>query len=331
MASKNSNPHWFPFDWSKQDKPLLGPAPQQFVSRNIADPSVLYDGKTHLMLFRGESMLEPPKGCVGRLGVGFSPNGRDFQCEGDPILVPDSPYESHGLANPRLTLAGGVFLLTYAAYDGKKYRLCLATSTDMKAWFRHGPLFPDFDQQATAAAILAKPANDGRYYMYVGAGDLYVASSTDLIEWELQKKPVLKRAKCGDFAAKSVSPGPSPFFTTHGIVAVLNATDSKNHNRVFAALFDAENPTKSLAQLKEPFLKAEQDWERFGYLPNVVRASGLSLKNNSFHLYYSGADRFIGMATALVPKGYFPEKEAEESEERSAEDNPPVCGVKSVS
>ena len=275
-------------------------------------------------------MVEAPTSCVGRLGVGFSPNGRDFQCDGEPALVPDSPYEARGLAHPRLTLAGGVFLLTYAAFDGKKYRLCLATSTDMKAWFRHGPLFPGFDHKVTSAAILPQISQDGNYHMYVGAGDLYMATSKDLIEWEISSKPILKRSKCPDFASKGVSPGPSPFLTKHGIVALLNATDSKNHTRVFAALFDTENPGKSLAHLKSPCLVAEHDWERFGYLPNVVRASGLSLINNRFHLYYSGADRFIGMATAPIPKELFVEEGEEETEGDNA-DNPAICGVKSVS
>ena len=60
MASKNSQPHWFPLEWSKQSRPLLKPSPKHFVSRNIYEPSVLFDGKTHVMMFRGESAHEPP-------------------------------------------------------------------------------------------------------------------------------------------------------------------------------------------------------------------------------------------------------------------------------
>ncbi|MCA9775710.1 MAG: hypothetical protein KC800_03305 [Candidatus Eremiobacteraeota bacterium] len=333
MASKNSQPHWFPLEWSKQSRPLLKPSPKHFVSRNIYEPSVLFDGKTHVMMFRGESSHEPPTECVGRLGIGFSPNGRDFQCQGEPVLVPDSPYESHGLAHPRLALAGGVFLLTYAAYDGKKYRLCLATSTNLRTWFRHGPIFPEFKVEAgkpICGVIMPQARSDGKYLMYVGAQDLYLATSTDLIDWEMQPKPVLKRAKCGDFAKKSISPGPSPFLTKDGIVLVLNGTDMKNHVRVFAALFDPENPEKSQAQLKKPFLEAEHDWERFGYLPNVVRATGISLINETLHLYYSGGDRCVGMATAPVPAGFLPslaKEEKAEKESKSKEPKQKVCGV----
>jgi len=333
MASKNSQPHWFPLEWSKQSRPLLKPSPKHFVSRNIYEPSVLFDGKTHVMMFRGESAHEPPTSCVGRLGIGFSPNGRDFQCQGEPVLVPDSPYESHGLAHPRLALAGGVFLLTYAAFDGKKYRLCLATSTNLRTWFRHGPLFPEFKNEGgkpMSGVIMPQARSDGKYLMYVGAQDLYLATSTDLIDWELDSKPILKRSKCGDFAKKSIEPGPSPFLTKDGLVLILNGTDMKNHVRVFAALFESDKPEKSSAQLKKPFLEAEHDWERFGYLPNVVRATGISLINDTFHLYYSGGDRCVGMATAPVPAGFLPtlaEEDATVKEKKSKKPKEKVCGV----
>jgi predicted GH43/DUF377 family glycosyl hydrolase len=326
-----TGPHWFPFSWAKRSAPLLGPNPHHFVSRNIYEPSVLFDGNTNLMLFRGESRHEPPTSCIGRLGIGLSKDGIQFECRGEPALVPDAPYEAYGLAHPRLTLAGGVFILTYSAYDGARYRLCLATSTDLVHWFRHGPIFPEFEekQQSTSSgSILPQASKDGRYFMYVGAGDLYLASSTDLVEWELDPKPVLTRKDCPVFAGKSMDPGPSPFVTEHGVVLILNATDRRNHTRVFAALFDAENPAKCMAHLKKPCLSAESDWEKFGYMPNVVRATGLALRDGEFRLYYSGADRFIGMATAPVPQDYLPdEAKQDEAIIEKAESKPKVCGV----
>jgi predicted GH43/DUF377 family glycosyl hydrolase len=187
----------------------------------------------------------------------------------------------------------------------------------------------------TAGSILPLPTTDGVYYMLVGAGDLYLAKSSDLLNWEIVEKPILSRTDCPDFAAGSIDPGPSPFVTKDGIVAILNATDKKNHTRVFAALFQADDPTECLATLKEPCLTAEADWERFGYLPNVVRATGLALRGDHFHLYYGGADRCIGMASAPVPKNILEsisaagQVDASDSGEESSEDEgkEKVCGV----
>ncbi|HIB68385.1 MAG TPA: hypothetical protein EYO33_25640 [Phycisphaerales bacterium] len=338
MSKKKTSPQWFPFNWSKRKTPILTPNPHHFVSRNIADPSVLFDGQTHLMMFRGESRHEAPNSCVGRLGVGISQNGVQFECKGDAVLVPDSPLESYGLAHPRLTLAGGVFILTYAAYDGARFRTCLATSSDMVHWFRHGILFAHLEEQGlncTSAAILPQPTESGEYLMYVGAGDLYLARSKDLIEWKLETKPILTRQKCPDFANKSLEPGPSPFATEHGIVVILNATNQRFQTCVFAALFDAKKPNKCLSSLKKPFLTAEADWERFGYMPNVVRATGLALKNEKFHLYYSGAERCISMASSPVPAGYLLHEHNQAPMTSAngfstAQESAPVCGVRST-
>jgi len=327
---QQQSPHWFPFQWNKRQQPLLFPSPQHFVSRNIADPSVLFDGQTHLLMFRGESIQEMPNSCIGRLGIGVSENGVDFECMGDPVMIPDSPYETYGLAHPRLTLAGGVFILTYAAYDGKRYRLCLATSSDMKNWFRHGPIFHDFEGNTVTGSIMPVPSTSGTYYMLVGTGDLRLATSTDLINWELQPEPVLTTKECPEFAQRSIEPGPSPFLTKDGVVAILNGTDKKNHVRVFAALLDPDDPSKCIAYLREPCLEAQADWEKFGYLPNVVRATGLALRDEQFHLYYSGADRYIAMATSPIPKRLLESLEGSESEEPDDSDSgekKKVCGV----
>lgn len=333
MAKKKSKgPHWFPFDWEKREKPILAPSPSHFVSRNIYEPSVLFDGKTSLMLFRGESRQEPPTGCVGRLGIGTSSDGVHFECQPEPALVPDAPFESYGLAHPRLTLAGGVFILTYGAFDGRTYRLCLATSTDMKHWFRHGPIFTEFEDKdisTTSACIMPHVAPDGRYYMFVGAGDLYLASSINLLSWKLHSKPVLKRKKSLKFASKSIDPGPSPYLTKDGIVVILNGTNDRNRVCVFAALFNADKPQECIANLKKPCLVAEADWERFGYLPNVVRATGLSAREDTFYLYYGGADRFVGVATAPIPQDYLITGEADEKKKTPEKKDPKdkICGV----
>lgn len=329
-TTKKTQPHWFPFTWSKRNSPFLRPGDEGFASRNIYEPSVLFDGRTSLMVFRGEDKAERPTKCVGRLGTGVSLNGIDFDCPSEPALVPDSPFESRGLAHPRLVLAGGVFILTYAAYDGARYRLCLATSTDSKNWFRHGPLFPELEDKGldvTSGSIIAVPASDGKYYMYVGAGDLYMASSMDLLNWELQSKPVLKRKKSLSFASREINTGPSPFITRHGIVAILNGTDARYRTRPFAALFNLEKPGECEAYLREPFMESEHDWERFGYMTDSISVSGLSLRDDTFHLYYSGADRCMGLATAPVPKAYLFGSEESDEETSDTKDKPKICGV----
>ena len=68
------------------------------------------------------------------------------------------------------------------------------TSTDLFAWEKHGPLFPDFNTfephaddvptpWSKAGGILDRQV-DGRWLMYFGEGSIYHAWSDDLIHWE---------------------------------------------------------------------------------------------------------------------------------------------------
>lgn len=137
--------------------------------------------------------------------------------------------------------------------------------------------------------------------MFVGAGDLRLATSSDLITWTMHSEIVLRREDCPDFASQAIDSGPAPFITKDGVVAILNATDSSHHGRVFVSLFDSQNPTKHLEICETPILEPQSDWERFGYLPNMVTATSMTFTGQEFRLYYSGADRCVGVATSPAP------------------------------
>ena len=110
------------------------------------------------------------------------------------MLSPSEHYEEFGCEDPRVTEIDGTYYLTYTAWDRTNAQLCLATSTDLFTWEKHGPLFPDFNTfepnaaevptpWSKAGAILATPI-DGRYLMYFGEGSIYHAWSDDLIHWD---------------------------------------------------------------------------------------------------------------------------------------------------
>ncbi len=59
-----------------------------------------------------------------------------------PILYPQFEYENSGVEDPRIVCIDGLFYLTYTAYDGVNALGCLATSTDLKQFEKHGVLVP---------------------------------------------------------------------------------------------------------------------------------------------------------------------------------------------
>ncbi len=218
--------------------------------------------------------------------------------------MPDAPYESRGVEDPRLIKLDDTYYLTYTAYDGTKAKLCLATAKNLREWRRHGPLFPEFpefDNWTKSGAVL--PRQNGEHVMYFGDYDIWLATSPNLIDWEYRSEPVIGR-RPDTFESRLIEPGPPPFFTKHGIVLIYNCADRRNRYSTTAALFHPERPWELLDRLEEPFLKPTLDWEIYGYVNHVTFAEGLVRRGDRFFLYYGGADRHVGLAQATIPEGY---------------------------
>lgn len=67
-----------------------------------------------------------------------------------------------------------------------------------------------------------------------------------------------------------------------------------------AALLDLEDPRKVLKRPEASILEPQETWEIKGDVPNVVFGCANPVKDGVVHLYYGGADRVIGVATASL-------------------------------
>jgi len=293
--------------FNKLSEPIMKPREQGFDSRNIYNMATIREDGVTYMIYRGEDKSEPPGQCTGRLGLAWSKDGVHFERADKPIIVPEHDYEKRGIEDPRLVKVDNTYYLTYTAYDGDKARLCLATSPDMKNWEKHGPMFREFSPSGDwtkSGAILPEKIKSGpfkdNYVMYFGDTNIWMAFSNDLIHWHPLATPVIKTR--GDhFDSNLVEPGPPPFYTKDGIMVIYNSNGGdggphKDYN-VGAVLFDKNDPTKMLARTDKPVLSPTLEWEKHGYIDNVVFAEGMTIQDGKVNLYYGGADRFIGMAS----------------------------------
>ena len=82
---------------------------------------------------------------VSHVGLATSDDGIHFERHPEPVLSPTEPYEEFGAEDPRVTEIDGTYYLTYTGWDRTSAQLCLATSTDLFTWTKHGPMFPDFN------------------------------------------------------------------------------------------------------------------------------------------------------------------------------------------
>ena len=293
-------------------KPVMFPQGAGFESAGTFNPAVVEkDGKI-VMLYRAQDQ----KG-TSTLGYAVSDDGIHFQRSPRPVFVPEAPYEKGGgTEDPRLVEIKGTYYLTYTGYNnvdgvgpGKRdAQLCLATSTDLLHWVRHGVILPAYHGAwntgwTKSGAMLPQMVN-GKYWMYYfgdasdSSGQMGVASSQDLVHWSsAMNHPVLSpRPKY--FDSKLTEPGPPPVMTSKGILLVYNGADDHLVYSTGWVLFDKTDPTKVIARADKPVFHPVESWEKIGQVPNVVFVEGLVRRGKRWLFYYGGADKTIGAAAA---------------------------------
>lgn len=294
--------------------------------KNVLNPSaVVKDGKVY-MIYRAQDSL-----MTSRLGLAVSNDGFHFTKEPAPVLYPDSDdmqqYEwKGGVEDPRIVEGeDGTYILTYTSYDGKTARLCLASSKDLKSWTKHGLVLNDEkyrDTWSKSGAIVSRLADGkivatkikGKYWMYFGDTDLFIATSDDLIHWsviendESKKMVSVLHPRPGYFDSRLVEPGPYALLREQGILLIYNSSNAPNNNdpdlpsftySASQALFDKENPYKLIDRMDTYFIYPDKPYEKTGEVNNVCFVEGMVFFRNQWLLYYGTADSKIAVAIKI--------------------------------
>jgi len=295
----------------------------QWEGRNVLNPSAVVRGGKVYLLYRAQDQQ-----MTSRLGLAVSEDGLHFTKEAAPVFYPDNDNMRRwewpgGVEDPRLVeTEDGKYVLTYTAYDGKTARLCLATSPDLRTWTKHGLVLGDGkyrDTWSKAGAIVARRQGNrmiatrigGKYWMYFGDTNMFIASSDDLIRWEVlenaenQQMISVLHPRPGYFDSRLVEAGPYALLQEGGILMIYNGSNAANFNDSdlpeFAysagqALFDASHPYKLLHRANEHFIHPDKPYEQVGEVNEVCFVEGLVYFKDKWFLYYGTADSKIAVA-----------------------------------
>lgn len=307
--------------------------------RNVLNPSaIVKDGKVYLF-YRAQDLSG-----TSRIGLAISEDGLHFEKKPTPVFFPDNDemkiYEWNRFKKPgavpakTITLFDGVedpriiesedgnYIMTYTAYDGDKARLCIASSKDLLKWTKHGLMMNTEKYKNTwskSGAIVGRLSGNkviatrinGRYWMYFGDTDLFMASSEDLIHWEVaenaenQKMISVLHPRPGYFDSRLVEPGPFALLKKEGILLIYNASNAANYNdpglpkftyAAGQALFDSMKPYQLVDRTNGFFIYPDKDYEKIGEVNEVCFVEGLVFFNNKWMLYYGTADSKIAVA-----------------------------------
>src|SRR5689334_1456566 len=210
--------------------------------KDVFNPAAVVRNDTVFLLYRAEDKIGKFAG-TSRIGLAWSTDGLHFSRFPAPVLFPDNDslkkYEwEGGCEDPRIVEdSTGTYYLTYTAYDGDKARLMLATSRDLYHWTKHGHAFgAAYNQKyvsewSKSGSIVCRYANgkavavkiNGKYWMYWGDTNIFLASSDDLIHWTPAesndgKLLTIFGPRKGKFDSDLVESGPPAMLTDDGIV-----------------------------------------------------------------------------------------------------------------
>lgn len=343
-ACKNSTPYkkdWplLPFEKADVVNPVLIPDTTttflcpvrneivKWEEKDVFNPAAVVRNDTVFLLYRAEDSIGKFAG-TSRIGLAWSTDGLRFTKHPTPVLYPDNDslkkweWEG-GCEDPRIVEdENGTYYLTYTAYDGDKARLLIASSNDLYHWTKHGHAFKndsaEINKWNKSGSIVCKYAKgkaiavkiNGKYCMYWGDTNIFLAVSDDLISWypvadDKGKTRRIFGPRPKKFDSDLVEPGPAAMLTDKGIVLIYNSRnvtskgDASLAEGTYAAsqiLFDKKDPMKIIDRMETYFIKPDKPYEITGQVNHVCFVEGLVNYKGKWFLYYGTADSKIAVA-----------------------------------
>lgn len=291
----------------RSDKnPILSPSDLPWENMLVFNPgAVMVDDKVYL-IYRAMGKND----IYSRLGLATSTDGVNFERRSEPLYYSQGhPDESLGIEDPRVVKIGDIYYLTYTAVSedlgaevnpnwkekiAKKPRIALSTTKDFKIFANYNVILPNLSGKNSS--LFPKIINGEYWLLYrAGAGKTYFARSSDLISWRNHSPVFEERPGMWDSVRTGI--GAPPIETEKGWLLFYHGVDEANIYRLGIMFLDKENPLKILYRSPEPILEPEADYEKYGYINNVVFTCGAVEKDGKYFVYYGGADEVIGVAT----------------------------------
>ncbi len=276
---------------------------------------------------------------TSRIGLAISTDGLHFDRMPTPIFYPandsfvDYEWEG-GCEDPRIVEdEAGTYFMMYSAYNGTLARLSVASSPDLATWTKHGLVFGSVENgkynelwSKSGSVVTRREGDkfiatkiDGKYWMYWGESNIYVASSDDLVNWTPMTDvnggatefnlTVVFGPREGRFDSWLVEPGPQSILSQEdGTILLIYNSKNKDPTAggdqelplgTYAAgqvLMDATAPWNLLERTESYFMKPDKDYEVIGQVNNVVFLEGLVSYKGSMYIYYGTADSKIAVA-----------------------------------
>jgi predicted GH43/DUF377 family glycosyl hydrolase len=216
---------------------------------------------------------------------------------------PQGKLEEFGVEDPRITPLNGRFYFTYVAVSRHGPATALASTADFRTFDRHGIIFCPENKDVVVFpekiggtfAALHRPVCGTPFTR----PEMWVARSPDLLNWGAHAPLSLSST---EWQSGRVGAGAPPVRVPEGWLALYHGNRHPTRPGEVgtyygaAVLLDANDPSRVLKRTAEPFVVPEADFERAGFVPNVVFPTGIVPNGENLLVYYGAADAVTAVA-----------------------------------
>ena len=234
--------------------------------------------------------------------VAHSRDGLTIDSFGDTAFLPANRYETFGVEDARLTRIDDRYYFTYVAVSEYGVATSLASTADFTSFQRHGIIFcPDNKD------VVLFPEKIGGHYVALhrpttqasfSVPEIWIARSPDLYHWGSHQR--LLGAEVA-WATAKIGGGTPPIRTDRGWLSLFHGharPDTGAGVGAYAAavlLLDLDQPERVIGFSPQPVMVAEREFERSGFLPDIVFPTGLVRRDEQLLVYYGAADTATGV------------------------------------
>ncbi|MDD5147897.1 MAG: hypothetical protein PHH08_00360 [Candidatus ainarchaeum sp.] len=225
--------------------------------------------------------------------------------EQKPVFTGTHDEGEYGIEDPRITVFHRKYLMTYVAVSHNEgVSTCLAVSKNLHDWKRQGIIFREQNKDVVIfpekinGKFVALHRPEGSFHF--SRPSVWISYSPDLVYWGREKSIVQPRDN--SWESERIGSGTVPLKTKEGWLEIYHGVRKKGKRKIYSAgafLLDLKNPEKIIARTpaSKPLIEPEEEYEKHGFVSNVVFPSGAvpDLNGADLLLYCGGGDRAISV------------------------------------
>lgn len=235
---------------------------------------------------------------MSHLRMARSKDGIHFDIDTKPCLAPSEYYEAYGIEDPRITKIDSTYYINYSAISQSGVVTCLATTADFVHYEKKGIIFLADNKDVT---IFPEKIN-GLYYAlhrpvsaYFQRPEMWISTSENLLSYGNHQ--LLCSLREGKFDDTRIGASCVPFLTEKGWLEIYHGASKDNQYKLGILLLDKDDPRKIIYRSDQAWIQSEMDYEKSGFMPNVIFPCGFIVEGDNIKLYYGNCDENICLLT----------------------------------